>query len=139
MPDTRSTPVTPTAPTATRPLVWVAFVLFTLAFAFATAWPFLTAWQVRYAPAYLASHAWVLESPAIGALVGPNRYTENDTFPKGGAESEADGSAARFEHKLVGDTRKAKVSTILEKRAGEWTVVRAAWDEEGSWMELKVD
>ncbi len=120
-------------------LTWIAFVVFTLGFAFATAWPFLTAWQVRYSPAYLASHGWVLESASVGELVGGNRYTENDTFPKGGAESETDGAAARFEHKLVGDEQKAKVAVILERKAGTWTVVRAAWETpEKEWSELEV-
>lgn len=138
MQDTLPAPAAPASP-PTKPLVWVAFVVFTLGFAFASAWPFFTAWELRYSPAYLASRDWVLEADSIGTLVGPNRYTENDTFPRGGAESEADGANARFEHKLVGDTRKAKVSTLLEKRAGEWHVVRAAWDDEGKWVELGVE
>jgi len=125
----------------TPPFVWVAFVVVTLAFAFGSAWPFYTAWKVRYAPAYLASRAWVTESASVGELVGANRYTENDTFPRGGAESEEDGASARYEHKLVGDTQKAKVSTILHRDGGAWHVVRAAWQPEDSedWIDLKVE
>lgn len=119
----------------TSPLVWVGFVVVTLAFAFGSTWPFFNAWKVRYSPAYLASSAWVLESASVGDLVGPNRYTENDTFPKGGSE---DGKA-RFEHRLVGDKQKAKISVILEEKAGTWTPVRAAWQTpEGEWSELAV-
>ena len=139
MQDTLPRPAAP-AETPTHPLVWVAFVVCTIAFATASAWPFYTAWRVRYSPAYVASHEWVLEARPIGDLVGTNRYTENDTFPRGGAESESEGARARFEHKLVGDTRKAKVATLLEKDDGAWRVVGAAWEgEDGAWVELPLD
>jgi hypothetical protein len=119
--------------------VYVAFVVFTLGFAAATAWPFLTAWQLRYSAAYLASSEWVLASRSVAEVVGETRYTENDTFPKGGASADADGGTARFEHKLVGDKDKGKVVVILERTAGEWKPVRAGWQAEGAdYRELEV-
>ncbi|MFN7145341.1 MAG: hypothetical protein ACK4YP_16325 [Myxococcota bacterium] len=122
------------APTErTSPLVWVAFVVVTLVFALSTTWPFYNAWKLRYSPAYLASSEWVLTSAAVGEIVGENRSTENDTFPKGGAE---DGKA-RFEHRLVGTKLKAKVAVLLEEEAGTWKVRRAALEtDEGAWQEI---
>ena len=120
-------------------LLGAAFVVFTLAFAFFTAWPFLTAWQLRYSPAYLASRDWVLKSESIGEIVGPNRYAENDTFPKGGYSGETEGAEARFEHKLVGDKDKAKFVVLLTRRGGDWVPTGLARESGTSeWAELPV-
>jgi hypothetical protein len=116
-------------------LQYAGFVATTLAFAAATTWPFYNAWKLRYSDAYLASHDWVMTSASVGELVGINRSTENDTFPKGGAKD----GVARFEHKLVGHTAKATIAVILNEEGGRWQVDRAAWKDGEEWRELQVD
>ncbi|MFZ5482350.1 MAG: hypothetical protein ACOZNI_36650 [Myxococcota bacterium] len=115
-------------------LVWAGIAVGTGIVALGAMWPFVTAWQLRETPAFLASHDWVERSEAVGELVGPNRHFESDWFPKGGSR---DGQA-RFEHKVEGDKGKLTVGVILEERDGAWVVTKAARKTPDGYVDLEI-